>query len=345
MSTQLHLMSIACAGWLSPCIAAAARLGIADLLSDEPRTADELADLTGTCAPVLLRVLRVLVSAKVFEQLDDGRFTHTPESQLLRTDHPESIRYFCILAGSEYHRAFGELMHTISTGEPGFRRAFGGSIYDYMDQQPDTAEVYDRAMQNLAAPVGVALAASYDFSGVRTVVDIGGGGGTLLRGLLLANREMRGICFDRPGVCERARRQRESSDEASLALRLEFVTGSFFETIPDGGDVYILKNVLHNWTDESSRRILANIHTAMVRRLSSDGKPPRLLVIEPLISDGDASPYQRMDDLFQMVICEEGTTARTEPAMRRLLASASFAVTETRKLLTNHTVLETVPAA
>jgi hypothetical protein len=322
----------AVAGWISSCVHAAATLAIADLLDGEARSIDELAAATKTSAPVLLRMLRVLASVGIFVAQDDGRFANTPDSLLLRTADPGSLRHFCMLAGGAYDRAFGDLLHTLRSGESAFRAVNGASIYEVMDRDPALGAIYDRAMEDLARPVGALLAAAADFTGATTVVDVGGGSGTLLKGLLASRPSLRGICLDRADVCGRAR----DTVDATLRSRLEFVPGDFFESVPSGADVYLLKNVLHNWADDSSLRILATIRAAMTNGA-------RLFVLEPLARERGSSTHELLDDLFQMVVCEHGTTARSETAMRALLERASFAVGTVTLLPSRHSVVEAVP--
>lgn len=335
-------LQIASASYFSAALMAAARLGVADLLHQGPRSADELAEATGAHAPALRSVLRLLATAGIFRQLDDGSFENTKDSEPLRTDHPRSVRHFCILAGSEYYRSFGEIMHTVRTGEPAFQHVYGSSIYEYMDRNPEAGAVYDRAMEDLARPVGDAVAGTVDFGGVRSVVDVGGGSGALLKKILGAHAGLHGVCFDREDVCLRARRQLAEGEGAGLRDRLTFVGGDFFSGVPRGADLYILKNVLHNWNDESCLGILGSVRAALDEGRA--GPPQRLLVIEPLLHDGRLTMPRPMSELFQMVICEEGTTARTEDEFRELLRRASFRVSSVKPLQTGHVVIESVAA-
>jgi hypothetical protein len=324
---------------MAAAVSAAARLGIADLLADGPRSAAELAAATQTAEPVLERVLRLLAALGVFAHTQDSRFENSPDSERLRSDHPRSVRRFCQLAAGEYARSFDELGYTLETGEPGFRKVFGGSVYEYMERTQDAAEVYDVAMEEIARPVGAALASQRDFSTVRTLVDVGGGRGTLARELLAAHRHLTATVVDRPDVCERTTAQLRET-EPELAQRLAFVGGDFFREVPPGGDLYLLKNVLHNWNDHSSARIVARVRDAMADRPGA-----RLLVIEPLRSEGAPSVHEAMDDLMQVVVCEPGTTMRTEAALRRLLHSEGLAVTAIDRLATGHSVAESAIAA
>lgn len=330
-------LQLACGGWIASAVGAAARLGIADLLEDGPRSAADLAADTNTVTPVLHRVMTLLAALGLFEATEDGRFANTDHSRLLSSSHPGSMRHFCMLAAGEYQAAFGGLLHTLETGESAFPKVFGGSLYEYMEREPQAAAVYDRAMDDLAQPVGALLAAARDFSGVRRVVDVGGGRGTLLKSLLAAVPQLKGTCVDRPEVCARgAEDLRVEAPE--LMDRLAFRAGDFFSDIPPGGELYLLKNVLHNWNDESAVRILRCIRGAM-----EEVGGARLVIIEPLSPEGAPTIYQAMDDLMQTVICEAGTSARSREALYKLLRKASLTPLGTDLLATGHSLVDAVP--
>ncbi|WP_443689982.1 methyltransferase [Polyangium jinanense] len=250
------------------------------------------------------------------------------------------MRHFCMLAGEHYYDACGALLHTVKTGEPAFRHVFGGSIYDVMMKDPEAALVYDKAMADLTRPVAALVAARHDFSGVSTIIDVGGGSGTMLAGLLSAHKHLRGTCIDREDVCARAAAALRASGDEDLADRLSFHGQSFFESLPEGGDVYILKNVLHNWGHDSSLRILRQIAEAMRRKVASGGRAPRLLVIEALVEGTDTSLRKLVDALFQVALCEEGTRERTEAEMRGLLGEAGLGVVAIQQLPTELAVIE-----
>ena len=328
----MDLLQIACAPFLTGALTAAATAGIADLLHDALLSTEELAAATNLQAQVLQRVLQLLSAVNIFERLEGDRWGNNEASERLRTGHPASVRYFCMLAGHEYARSFTEIMHTVRTGESAFRHIYGGSIYDYMDTNRTAGEIYDRAMEDLARPVGALLSKQYDFNGVSTLVDVGGGNGTLLKGILRSIPVVRGVCFDRKDVCDRARGRMTEAVESDLAERLSFAEGDFFAGVPAGADVYFLKNVLHNWADDSSVKILSSIRSAM--RPES-----RLLVLEPLMQEGSADVARRIDDLFQMVVCEQGTTARTQQQMETLLKGAGLKSIQALKLATGHTAM------
>jgi C-methyltransferase len=328
----MDLLQIACAPFLTGALTAAATAGVADLLHDGPLSTEELAAATNLQEPVLQRILQLLSAVNIFERQEDDRWVNNEASEPLRTGHKASVRYFCMLAGREYARSFTEVMHTARTGESAFRHIYGSSIYSYMDADRTAGEIYDRAMEDLARPVGALLSKQYDFSGASTLVDVGGGNGTLLKGILRAVPAMRGVCLDRKDVCDRARGRMAETIEGDLAERLSFTEGDFFAGVPAGADVYLLKNVLHNWADDSSVKILSSIRSAM--RPES-----RLLVLEPLMQKGSQDVARLIDDLFQMVVCEQGTTARTHQQMETLLGHAGLEVVQTLKLPTGHTAM------
>lgn len=330
----MNVAYLACSGWVAAAVSAAARLGIADHLQDGPQSVEALAERTGTDARVLSRVLRALVVFEVFAEDADGRFTNSDASLDLITNRPGSTRAFCELAGGMYQRIFVDIDHALKTGEPATWKTYGASLYAHMEQDAADADVYDRGMEDLARAVGPALRKSRAWDGVRSIVDVGGGRGTVVKGLLAGLPDVTGIVLDRGSVCERATTELARTD-AALAARLEFRPGDFFAFVPAGGDVYLLKNVLHNWNDESAVRLLRTVKVAV-----SATPGARLLVLEPPVAGTLPEKYQRLDDLMQVVICEPGTVARSVDELRALLASADFQVIATSMLKTGHAVIE-----
>ncbi|ANP50840.1 hypothetical protein J2Z21_005249 [Streptomyces griseochromogenes] len=325
---------------MSKSLSVAARLGVADALGDAPVPIGELADRIGAHPAALDSLVRVLSSFGIFAVDDQGAVSHSALSDPLRSDHPQSMRNFCILSGEMYYEAWNGLLHTVRTGESGSRHVFGRSVYDHMDENPETAEVYDRAMQELARPVAGELARHYDFSGRTQVVDVGGGIGELLKGLLSAHPHLRGLCADRDDVCARGAADLRASGNAGLAGRLRFQAADFLREVPSGGDVYLLKNVLHNWNRDNSVRILANVRRALeaTERSGTHGsRRPVLLIIEPLAED---DPHSSIRSLFQMVICEEGTRERTREEMTSQVLDAGLAAGLITSLSSGHSVVE-----
>lgn len=336
----MNPVQLAVGGWIASAVGAAATLRIADELSAKPLSIEELAKRTDTNAYALTRMMATLAAVGVFARTTDGHYENTADSELLRSDHPESVRGMCMLFAGDYQRAFQEVLHTLRTGEPASRKVVGGTLYAFLDRNPESGDIYDRAMGEIARSTAVDLAKSYDFSKVDRVVDIGGGRGALLRVLLSAHPHLRGISFDRSDVCTRARAAL-ASEAPELADRLDFQAGSFLEVIPAGAPLYVMKNILHNWNDESCLKILRCARTAV-----AGGAGARLLVLEPVIESPKPPMYKVLDDFMQVTICEPGVTARSEADFVRLIEGAGLVVAKTSFLATGHCLFEaTAPNA
>ncbi len=305
--------------YVSRAIYVAAKLGIADLLAEGARSHDKLAEVTGTQADSLRRVLRLLASADVFAEEEDGKFALTPIGACLRSGVPGSMRAAALLFGGITQQAWGDLLHSVETGEPAFRRAFGMEPFDYMAAHPDEAANFDAAMANFSRHIATEVAAAYDFSPFRRVVDVGGGNGALLAGILGANPTLTGIVFDLPDVAARAREQMR---ELGLADRCEIAGGDFFKQVPGGGDAYLLKHVIHDWNDERAIEILKTCRRAM-------GAEARLLLVEGVypsrIDQSDESRGAAANDV-NMLVCTGGRQ-RSEAEFRRLYEAAGFRLT------------------
>ncbi|CAL9624253.1 Multifunctional cyclase-dehydratase-3-O-methyl transferase TcmN [Streptomyces sp. enrichment culture] len=328
-------MGLAGMGWIAKSLTAAAELDLADHLDGTPMTAEELAKQTGTHPETLEALLRILSALGVFGRDEAGAYRNTPLSDQLRDDHPQSMRHYVMLSGGLYADTFTAVTHTLRTGESAFRHLHGTRIYEYLEQHPADADLYDKAMADLARPVAAALADAYDFTGVRRVLDVGGNSGELLKGLLTAHPHLTGTVLDRPDVCERAAAELAAPGREDLAERLAYTPGDFLKEIPGGADLYTVKNVLHNWNHDNSVVILSRIREAMER--TGAGRPadqrPRLLVVEPLIE----TDLDWMRVLFQMVVCEDGTRGRTDEVQRTQIAEAGLDVLDTIRLDTGHT--------
>ncbi|PRP91645.1 Multifunctional cyclase-dehydratase-3-O-methyl transferase TcmN [Enhygromyxa salina] len=331
----MTLISLTGSALLSQCIHVVARLGVADHLAESAKTCDELAKLTGCQPKPLSRIMRALVKFGLFMVEDGQKFSLGPLGARLQTEHPRSLRHFCMLNGAEYYQAYGALVHTANTGQSGLRHVYGTSLYEHMERNPETARVYDLAMDEISRDAAVDLASSYDYEGVQTVVDVGGGSGVVVRAILRAHPQLRGLCVDRQDVCERAVKTIAASRDAELLERLNFVAGDFFEELPRG-DLYIVKNVLHNWNDASCVRILETVRRAL------DGGA--LLVVEHLVEDDEPSLDRLMNAVLQMAICEDETDARDEARMRAIMQEAGFTVPRMGQLGTGHYWFEGRPA-
>jgi SAM-dependent methyltransferase len=328
-----QVIRMATAYWVSRAIYVAAQLGIADLLKDGARDAEDLAAATGTCAPALRRVLRSLASVGLFKADGEGHFSVTPLGAVLQTDAPGAARSTVIaLSGGWWWAAWGEALHSVRTGETGVQKALGVSEYEYLAQHPEEASHFNAAMIGFHGDEPAAIVEAYDFSRSRRVVDVGGGSGNLLGTILTANPSLRGVLFERPQVVPDAERHLEA---AGVADRCEVVGGDFLEVIPDGGDVYIVSHCIHNWDEPSCVRILANCRRAM---------PPggRLLIVEAVVSAGDEPDPAKILDLAMLVV--PGGVERSEDEYRVLLEKAGFRLTRVVPTRTSASLIEAVPA-
>jgi ubiquinone/menaquinone biosynthesis C-methylase UbiE len=323
MDTQLPpsmvIYQLANAHYLSQALYVAAHLGIADLLAEGPQTPEALAAKTGTHAGSLRRVLRLLASAGVFAEDADGRFELTPVGSALCSGPGSSRAAARLIAGPMVWQCWGDLLTTVRTGEPAFPRIFKTDSFEYFAHHPEEAAVFDEAMSSFTAVISGMVAAAYDFSGMHQVIDVGGGDGRLLTGILRAYPSLQGTVFDLPRLGESARRQITG---AGLADRYRFVAGDFFEAVPEGFDAYLLKHVIHDWDDARAVRLLENCRRAM-------SPQAKLLIIEavypPHIDDSAASRWAAANDV-NMLVCTGGRQ-RAEAEFRELYATAGFRLT------------------
>jgi hypothetical protein len=301
----------------------AAKLGIADLLKDGPKSSEELAQLTDTHAPSLYRVMRALASAGVFGQDEQGRFTLTPVAATLRSDVPNSLRALAIInLGEERYQAWGELMYSVRTGELAFNHVFGMGLWEYYAQHPDQAKIFDDSMANLIAANNAAVLASYPFSAIDTLVDVGGGNGSFIVSALQAYPRMKGVLFDLPHVAEQARKR---IADAGLAERCEIIGGDIVTSVPEGGTAYILSQIIHDWDDD---RAIAD-------------KAKLLLVERILPARAERSvALQRAFMLDVHMMATTGGRERTEAEYGTLLGAAGFEMTKIIPTQSEMTVIE-----
>lgn len=297
------MFNLICGRWISQMVYVVAQLQIADRLKDGPRRVEELARDSGAQAQPLYRVLRALASYGIFEETSGQRFKLTPLAATLRGDVPGSMRALAVMTGSKYQMdSWQQLSNGVKTGEPPFRKAHGISMFEYLEQHPEDLKVFGEAMTNVSMTENSAITAAYKFSKVGTIADVGGGNGSLLRAILEANPKVRGIHFDQPLVSARAR-QDVYLTAPCVAVRAQFESGSFFESVPKGGDAYTIKRVLHDWSDGEAVNILANCRTAMNPR----GK---VLVIESVIRPGNAPDRGKLLDLQMFALGGRERTKR-----------------------------------
>jgi hypothetical protein len=291
----------------------AAKLGLADLVASGPKTVAELAASTHAHVPSLARFLRALTSLGIFVEDADGRYRLTPFSETLQADHPDSIRRWAMMLGARFiWGPSGELDLTIRTGQPAFEHVYGAPFFKHLADHQDDAAVFNAAMSSMPAWIAT-LVEAYDFSRFERIVDVGGGHGALIAGILSANPHLHGILHDLPGVVAGAAAPREGA----MADRCEIVGGDFFESVPAGADAYLLKGIIHDWNDEAAAKILANCR----RAIRSNGT---LLLLDTVLTPS-SDPAQALMDLLMMVLT--GGRERTESEFRSLLQQANFSLT------------------
>lgn len=297
--------------WITKSLYVVAELGIADLVAEAPQDATALAAATGAHGPSLYRVLRTLASLGIFAEDDAGRFGLTPLAATLRRDVPGSVRDLARLWGVDWHwEAWNRFLDTVRTGQDSVSLYSGKPLFAYFADHPDRARMFEGAMTTFSAQEAEAIAAAYDFSGIGTLTDLGGGHGLLLATILRANPALRGVLFELPFALDGARRL---LSEAGLDDRATVVGGDFFEGVPTS-DAYILKNIVHDFADAQATAILANAR----RALRPGGK---VLVAQEVLPPGNAPSGGKLLDMQMLFI---GGRERTEAEYRTLFADAGL---------------------
>jgi len=315
-------------------ISAVAELGIADHLSEGPRTAADLARLSQVDEGLLRRVLRYLASEGVFERRDGDVYALTERSRWLRSDIPGSLRPRAIYTGSAMSwPAWGSLLQCLKTGTTGFQLVFGEGIFDYVRSHPEAAATFNAFMAGQTAASVEAILAAYSFADVRELVDVGGGRGALIAGVLRAHGKMRGILFDMPQVIVTAQ---SLLDQAGIADRCRMLGGDFFEAVPAGADLYVLKFILHDWPDDKCVRILRNCRKAMARG-------GRVLIVEHVVPEDGGPHISKFMDMNMMI--NTGGRERTRQELEQLLASADLQLRHVAPTAIGLKILECVPAS
>ena len=293
---------------VSQALHVAAKLGLGDVLRDGPKSSAAIATEVGANEQSLERLLRFLTAEDILTEDVEGAFAATPMGMLLRSDHAQSIHPWAALLGDPIiWLPWGELYETVMTGQPAFDRVFGEPYFRYLEHSPDEAALFNAAMsEDRSLPILEA----YDFSGCRQIVDVGGGQGALLQAILERNPQAKGILYDLPFVVDDAHDLKQSA----VASRCAFFGGDMFQSVPTGGDAYILKRIIHDWSDLEAITILRNCREAM-------GIHGKILLVEQIVQDGEKSPAS---DLMMLVLVTG--RERTENEFRALFAAAGLSL-------------------
>ena len=300
------VFQMASAYWLSQAIYAAAKLGIADVIGDSSKSSEEIARAVDADESSLHRLMRVLCMFNVCRLTKSQRFELTTLGRTLQSGVAGSLRSMVLTLGELHYKAWGHLCESVQTGRPGFLSAFGRHMFDFLEEHSACGEIFNLAMTDFSTFVAPAVLLSYDFSDIKSLIDVGGGCGKLLTSILEVYPGLQGVVVDLPGAIKGATQRIQAH---SCSDRCAAIPGDFLKSLPRGGDVYLLSGVIHDWDDEGAKRILKNCRNAM----RPGGK---ILVIESIVPEGDEPSFSKLLDLNMMVMT--GGRERTESEFRHL---------------------------
>lgn len=313
---RMTIMRLMFGAWLQQALYVTAKLDVADALADGPRPIDALAGQVGADPTALARFLRALCSVGVFEEPEPGVFALNGPARYLQSATPDSHKHVVILHGEEAYAACAKALHTVRTGRPAFDEVYGKPYFEYLTDHPEARATFDAGMgRRTTVPL---VAAQCDFGETGVLVDVGGGIGELVASALAERPGLRGVVFDLPGVAEEAR---ANLARHGLADRVRVEAGSAFDAVPEGGDVYTICRVLHDFDDEHTLTALRNVRAAI-------GPKGRLMIFDALLADRPGFNPGRLADLGMLMVL--GGRYRTEAELRDLVVRAGFEVTEVR---------------
>ncbi|MCB9744911.1 MAG: hydroxyneurosporene methyltransferase [Alphaproteobacteria bacterium] len=313
------------------CVHTALELGVADALDAGPRSAEELAQALGAQPGPLSRVLDVLIRLGLFTRDEAGRYAHNEDSRCLSSAHESSMAELFRFCGRESYQALAGLPHAVRTGEPSFPLAWDKPFWQHLRDEPQRGALFGRAMERQSEHLLQQLARLVDFSAYPQIVDVGGGKGQLFRPLARAGVPLDAVVFDQPSLAPLA--QGFLAEEGLQGVRFE--GGDFFRAVPEGGDLYVLKFVLHDWDAPEALAILAKVKEAM--------KPGARLMIIELFKGASPSPWSFLSDMI--MLSTFGAMERSEAEYRALLGAAGFSVQVTERVEGDHFYLLASPTA
>ena len=316
----------------SSALYAAITLNVADHLASGPKSMADLAKATGANEDALYRVLRLLASLGIFDEVAPRQFALTPASELLRKDVPGSLRGMAVFLPDPFHYSvYSDIMHSMATGKPAVEKTAGMPVFEYFEKHPDYSQVFNDAMTAMSAPVAGAAVEAYDFSGIGTLVDVAGGHGEVLMSVLKANPKVKGILADLGHVVDGAKPRIAS---AGLADRMQAVACDFFAAVPAGGDAYIMKHIIHDWDDERASVILKNIGKAMGE------KKGKVILLESVVPAGPTPDLGKFIDIEMLLL--PGGRERTADEFRTLFERSGFTMTRVIPMKSPLSVVEAI---
>jgi len=320
------VLSLVAGEWVAHGVYAAAKFDIAGHLWDGPKSAAELANLTGTNEENLYRLMRFLASIDVFKEEPNRHFSNTETSALLAQQHPETLRTLVLFYSGEMSRSFDQLAACVKEGKAAFELTYQQPVFNYFKDHPAAAKRFNEAMKDKSQIVITSCLSSYDFGKFSKVYDIGGGTGHFLSTLLKKNPSMRGLLFDVPAVIKDAQ-----PNLADFGQRCAAIAGDFFKSVPSDGEAYLLKSVIHDWNDADALKILKQCHKAMPARGT-------LVLIEPIIHSANEQEYAKCMDVYMMAIT--GGKERTRKDFEELLKQAGFRIDTVVQTDTEFAIIE-----
>ena len=327
------VMQMIAAPWIAQSIYVVAKLGIPDKIAAGTNSVRDLAAATGMNADALGRVLRALTVPGVLADGGDETYKLTPLGELLRSDVPGSRHGMAVMFGEEFHtRPVGALLHSVKTGQSAYSHVFGEPAFQHWQKNPEWFAIFNRAMTSFSMASAPALVAGYGWSRFKKLVDVGGGHGSLLASILEANPGVNGLVYDLPEVAEGARK----AVPAGLKGRMDAQGGDFLESVPAGADGYMMKHIVHDWSDDHCVRLFQNVRKA----LAPGG---RLLVLEMVVPPPGQPHMSKLLDL-EMLLMTEGGRERTEAEFAALFAKSGFKLEKVHQTPAGTCVIEAVVA-
>lgn len=324
-------MQLAGGYMLSAVLHTVARLAVADHLSAGPQPVAELARRTNASADALYRLLRPLIAIGVFAEPSPKTIALTPASDMLRADHPQTLRDMVLWIDSRFHfEVWADLEHSVRTGTPAVEHLYGKPCFEIFDSKPEVAQTFNAGMTALSGKLASAILEVYDFSTIPTLMDVAGGHGQVLCEILRANPKMRGILFDVASVIDGAKCR---VCDLRLDHRCETVVGDFFQQIPAGADAYYLQHIIHDWPDDKALTILGNCRRALQGK--NGGK---LLVVDSVLTEKPSPQFGNLLDLEMLLM--PGGRERTEREFRELFARAGFEITRVIPMKASDSIIE-----
>ena len=333
LPAHVQLIQMSTASWVSAMVYTAAKVGIADQLSDGPRSAAELAGPMGLHAPTLHRFMRTLAGFGILTEREGQRFSLTPLGEALRTDAPGAARATLLSFGAaSFTRAWEKMVYSLETGKSGFTESEGLPFFDYLATHPEQAALFSQAMIGLNSAEPPAVAESYNFSEFDVVCDVGGATGNMLAEILSRHSRPRGILFDRPHVVRDAPALLKAR---GVDDRVTIEAGNFFESVPAGADIYVMSHIIHDWSEDQCATILGHC-----RRVIKPGG--RLLIVETVLPAGDTPHLGKVFDMVMLVF--PGGQERTEAEYSTLLGKSGFRLNRVVPTASAVSIVEAMPA-